>query len=80
MATAINDTSFSFPDKKVYGTMFEIEGNAASPFQFYLTDSTKHFVKAEVFFNTRPNYDSIYPVLQYLKTDLYHMIGTLEWK
>lgn len=80
MATAINDTSFSFPGKKVYGTMFSIEGNAASPFQFYLTDSVKHFVKAEVFFNTRPNYDSIYPVLQYIKADLYHMIGTLEWK
>lgn len=80
MASAISDTTFIFPDRKVYGALFEIKGNAASPFQFYLTDSVKHFIKAEVFFNTRPNYDSIYPVLQYVKTDLYHLVETLKWK
>lgn len=80
MASSISDTAFLIPEHKVYGAFFEIKGNAASPFQFFLTDSTKHFVKCEVFFNAVPNYDSIYPVLQYIKPDLYHLIETLEWK
>lgn len=80
IASSINDTTFLIPQHKVYGAFFEIKGNAASPFQFFLTDSINHFVKGEVFFNVAPNYDSIFPVLQYIKPDLYHLIETLEWK
>jgi gliding motility-associated lipoprotein GldD len=79
-ASAINDTTFKIPKHHVYGAFFEIKGNAASQFQFYLTDSTQHFVKAELFFNATPNYDSLFPILQYIKPDLYHLIETLEWK
>lgn len=79
-ADAIDDQQFLFPDKKVYGTFFEIKGNVASPFQFYLTDSTKHFVSGVVYFNARPNYDSLRPSLDYLKEDILHLINTFEWE
>ena len=79
-AAAIEDTLILNPANKVYGTFFEIQGNAASPFQFYLTDSTNHFIRGAVYFNAKPNYDSIYPVLNYVKKDLLHLIQTTEWK
>ncbi|MFT7343845.1 MAG: gliding motility-associated lipoprotein GldD [Lentimonas sp.] len=80
MATAIEDKQILRPDKKVYGTFFSLEGNVASPFQFYLTDSTDRFVSAVVYFNSAPNYDSLKPTLDYVKTDLLRMIESFEWK
>lgn len=79
-ATAINDTRIQYPDRNVYGTFFELQGDVASPFQFYLTDSTTHFVSAVIYFNSVPNYDSLKPTLDYLKVDLNHFIESFEWK
>jgi gliding motility-associated lipoprotein GldD len=79
-AAAIEDTNIILPEKRIYGTFFEIQGNAASPFQFYFTDSVNHFIRGAVFFNAKPNYDSIYPVLEYVKKDLLHLISETEWK
>jgi gliding motility-associated lipoprotein GldD len=78
-ATAIEDQHIIFPSKKVYGTFFELQGNVATPFQFYLTDSLTKFVNGVVYFNTPPNYDSLKPSLQYLKTDLLKMVNSFEW-
>ncbi|WP_300666611.1 hypothetical protein [Fluviicola sp.] len=79
-ATKISDQKFIFKDKKVYGTLFEFEGDVATNFQFYLTDSTSHFLRGEVLMNCKPNYDSLRPSLNYLKADLLHLIETVEWK
>ncbi len=78
-ATAILDTNIIRSDANVYGTFFELQGNVASPFQFYLTDSTDRFYSGVVYFNTRPNYDSILPTLKYVKKDLMHFMNTLNW-
>ncbi len=79
-ATAINDKRIIREDAKVYCTFFALEGNVASPFQFYLTDSVKHFVSGVVYFNSTPNYDSLKPSLDYLQVDLDHFIQSFEWK
>lgn len=79
-ATAIEDLAILHPENKVYGTFFELQGDVASPFQFYLTDSTSHFVSGVVYFNSTPNYDSLKPTLDYLKVDLLQMVNTFKWK
>lgn len=79
-ATAIKDTNFINNENGAYGTFFELHGNVASPFQFYLTDSTQHFMSGVVYFNARPNYDSIRPVLNYVKEDLYKLMETFQWE
>ena len=66
-------------DKKVYGTLFELKGDVATNFQFYLTDSLRNFLRGEVILNCVPNYDSLRYTLNYLKVDLTHMINTFEW-
>lgn len=69
------------PEKKVYGTMFEIKGrDVVSPCQFYLTDSSKHFVRFALNCKSIPNNDSLAPYIDRLKEDLKHLINTFSWR
>ena len=68
------------PEDKVYGTFFEVVGDAASQAQFYVTDSTEHFVTGSLYFSVKPNYDSIYPAAVYLQQDIGRIMETLRWK
>lgn len=68
------------PDEKIYGALFEVQGNAASQSQFFVTDSTKHFLTGSVYFYTKPNYDSILPAASYLQNDIRGIIESLRWK
>jgi gliding motility-associated lipoprotein GldD len=65
---------------KVMGIMYEIKGNAASPFQFFATDSTKHFLRGSMYFNVYPNKDSLAPVFDFIQPDIKHLIETIKWK
>lgn len=78
-AKQLMDTNFVFKDKKVFGSMYEFIGNSATNFQFYLTDSMNHFVRSELLIRRKPNYDSLQPTLNYIKTDLIQLINTFEW-
>ena len=66
--------------RKVYGVFSEIKGNVASPAQFYVTDSVKHFLTGSLYFYAKPNYDSILPAANYLQKDMAHIMETLRWK
>ena len=79
-ANAINEKDYDNPREKVYGHIYEIEGNAASNLQFYLTDSTKNFIRGALYFYSIPNNDSLAPVLAFIKQDIYHMVETFKWK
>lgn len=68
------------PEFRVYGTYYEIAGNAASGAQFYLTDSTNHFLRGALYFGVEPNYDSLAPVQDFLKEDIERMIETFRWE
>lgn len=79
-AQAIDQKEINYPDRKVYGMYFSIEGNTASSVQFYLTDSTHHYFRGALYFYERPHYDSIQPVINFIKTDIDRIIHTLKWK
>ncbi len=78
-ADAIQSTEYSDFEKKVYGSMYLIEGNAATSTQFYATDSVKHFLRGVVYFNNSPNADSLAPVTDYVREDIRHLMETLNW-
>lgn len=78
-ADAINERVFINHTNKVYGTIYLIDGNSASPLQFYLTDSTKHFLRGALYIREVPNIDSIRPVIEFLTPDIIHLIETTEW-
>ena len=79
-ADAIQERLFINPENHVYGTIYYIDGNAASPVQFYLTDSTKHFLRGALYIREIPNIDSLRPVIEFLKPDIVHLIETTHWK
>ena len=68
------------PEKKVYGMFYQVDGNAATNSQFYVTDSTKHFITGSVYFYAKPNFDSIMPAASYVKNDMQRLMETLKWK
>ncbi len=79
-----DDVQFSVvsdPDAHLWGQTYEIFGKeVATPFQFWLTDSTHNFVRATLYFDGVPNNDSLQPVIDYLKEDAMHLINTFAWK
>lgn len=79
-ADGIRPRAYEDSTNKVYGEFFEVSGNAASQAQFYLTDSLNHFVTGSLYFETRPNYDSIYPAAVYLQQDMGRIMESLRWK
>ncbi len=79
-ASAIPEQGFANEDKRVYGVFYELIGNTASPYQFYLTDSTNHFFRGAVYFNCTPNQDSLAPIINYLQQDLRHLMESFQWK
>ena len=79
-ATSIDEGIISYPDKKVYGILYAIDGNTASSMQFYLTDSTRHYLRGALYFREKPRLDSIQPVLDFLKKDVDVLIRSFRWQ
>lgn len=79
-ADGIRPRGYENTESKVYGAFFEVSGAAASQAQFYVTDSLNHFVTGSLYFETKPNYDSIYPAAVYLQHDMGRIMETLQWK
>jgi gliding motility-associated lipoprotein GldD len=78
-ASAIESQEIVTPNN-VHGIYFTLAGNTATANQFFLTDSTKHFLRGALYFAATPNEDSIGIVNDFLKKDLLHLINTLQWK
>lgn len=79
-ADAITEKVFVKPEQNVYGTVYEIAGDAASSLQFFLTDSTEHYVRGALYFNTEPNKDSLAPLIKFVRKDVIVLIESFEWK
>jgi len=79
-ASGIREEVVSKEKDKIYGVIYDIEGNAASQVQFFLTDSTTHFIRGALYFNAVPNTDSIRPCVDFIKKDIIHMVETFRWK
>lgn len=78
-ADAIQEQVFMNPREKVYGMIYRIEGNAASPMQFFLTDSTRHFLRGALYIREVPNIDSLKPIIDFLEPDIIRIIETTTW-
>lgn len=79
ISTGINDSLMTTPNG-VEGLYFTLQGNTATANQFFLTDSSTHFLRGALYFDAEPNEDSLGIVNDFLKRDLLHLINTLKWK
>jgi gliding motility-associated lipoprotein GldD len=78
-ADDIIERPFSFPEREVYGIVYDIKGNTASSLCFFATDSNAHFLSGALYFNVLPNKDSLAPVIKFFSADVEHLINTLNW-
>lgn len=79
-ADGIGEKVFEHPEKNVHGILYDLKGNTASSVQFILTDSTRNFFRAALYFNNVPNKDSIAPMSEYIREDIVHLMESFEWK
>lgn len=79
-ANAIDQKIINYPEHKVYGIYYAIDGNTASSTQFFLTDSLKNYIRGALYFNEKPQADSLAPVVKFIKQDIDRMIASFRWK
>jgi gliding motility-associated lipoprotein GldD len=78
-ASFIEDSAFENPIG-LQGVFFHLGGDVASPYQFFITDSSRHFLRGALYFDTTPNADSLAPVIDFLYQDLKQLVNTFHWK
>ncbi len=77
-ASSVDETVIKTPSGKT-AAVFELEGEVPSQFQFYVSDSSKHFLRGALYFRTATKNDSLAPVIEYIKKDMIHLLNTTEW-
>ena len=78
-ASSIEDSLISTP-LGVHGIFFNVGGDAATAKQFFVSDTTRHFLRGALYFDTTPNADSLSIVNDFLQVDMNHLINSLRWK
>ena len=76
----IDEIPFLDTVNRRYGILYDLRGNVASPVQFFLTDSTRHFLRGSLYFNATPNRDSLNPIINYIRQDIDHLMESVRWK
>jgi hypothetical protein len=66
------------PDVK--GMEFHIKGPAATPYQFYLTDEDKHFIRGVFYVKAQVNIDSLAPIHAFMIKDIQKIIDGFSWE
>lgn len=79
-ADAIDEKIIMDEKRNVYGIIYDIQGNTASSFQFFTTDSLKNFLRGSLYFEAQPNKDSLATAISFFQKDILHLIETLHWK
>jgi len=78
-ADGIDETPFIHREHHRFGMVYDLKGDVASAVQFFITDSTHHFLRGSLYFDCHPNRDSLNPVIRFLREDIMHMIETTSW-
>ncbi len=79
-ADGIEETPFINRGDRQFGMVYDLSGDVASAVQFFITDSTTHFLRGSLYFNCPPNRDSLRPVIEFMREDIMHLIETTRWK
>lgn len=78
-SSGIVDSLFA-TDHGAAGVYFYVEGDAATSRQFFITDTSKNFIRGALYFDASPNADSISVVSDFLDADMKHLIKSFRFK
>ena len=78
-AYGIEESLIPLPNGQV-ASITELEGEVPTQLQFFTSDTTKHFFRGALYFNTATKNDSLKPIISFIKEDVMHMFSSFEWK
>lgn len=79
-SSGIDEITINNPHNNTHGIIYRIHGNVATNIQFIVTDSTKHFLRGSLYINSRPNEDSLAPIIDFVNYDINHIINSIRWR
>ena len=80
-SSGVDENMFTDAPHHLYGTTYHLKGQSvASTYQFWITDSTSHFLRGALYIDCTPNNDSLAPVLDYIQADMNHLIESIRWR
>lgn len=79
-ADGIEGKVFTNYEERVFGILYQIQGDAATSRQFVVTDSTDHFLRGVLYFDSEPNEDSLQPVNDFMNDEIVRLIESLKWE
>lgn len=79
-ADGIDQVFYSDSINHIYGVMYDIKGDVASPVQFYITDSVSNFLRGSLYFQDIVKQDSVSPVIDFIRGDIVRIMESLRWK
>lgn len=77
-AIEIKEQYISFPNG--IGTFFELYGEVPTSAQFFFSDSLRYAIITNFYFRIATKNDSLKPIIDYMKEDLWHFIKTVRWR
>jgi gliding motility-associated lipoprotein GldD len=86
IATKINEKANYMEEARIRnpqgvgGLLLNWSGPAASPVHFFMSDTTNHFFKAALYFDSRVQPDSLAPMVTFIKQDIDTLISSFHWK
>ena len=78
-SSIVKSSEFNDRNKNVYAKYFTFIGDSPSNTQFYITDSISNFISGSLFFESKPNYDSLLPSVTYMNNDIRKIIQSFKW-
>lgn len=79
-ASGIDEIEVLSKQNRLYGIIYNIEGDVASSYQFHVTDCVKHFLRGSLYFDIKTDKDSVQQVSDFLKVDVNHLVESVRWK
>lgn len=78
-AYGIEETLVAMPRGQV-ASLTQLEGEVPTQLQFFTSDSSRHFFRGALYFNTATKNDSLQPIINFIKKDVLQMLNSFEWK
>lgn len=79
MAEEILEREYTDTVNGIYGMIYDLEGKTATPFNFYITDKKRHYVRGSFYFNKKTDLDSVAPIYDFLRKDMLHAMTTFKF-
>lgn len=74
-------SEFDLEAKNGTGLMYELHGKVGAPAQLIFGDrDSVHLIMVSLYFQRAVNQDSLAPLISYVKQDMQHMAGSIEWR